>query len=256
MDEFNAKLGALGLFVPHGQCMHVHIGGHSHSGGYGQLTRSFGLFGDQIVEVEVITADGENMTASKEMNPDLFYAVLGGSPGNFAVLTHITLAPHRDVNHPNSRGMKFVCLYNETILKNLLEVMVDMANDEDFPGDFDYCVTMVSYSQQLVDCVPGLDTEMRIKNPEVYSADTRIQPSTILVFAQWANLEGMKQAYDPSFFNKIKAAVQTDSFIPPLFYFSLDDDKHMPMSKLTREWILHIVREFDLPYVKVSPNIL
>ena len=58
LSKFNRKLGKLGYFVPHGQCCHVHVGGHAQTGGYGQLGRSFGLFGDHIVEIHFVDANG------------------------------------------------------------------------------------------------------------------------------------------------------------------------------------------------------
>src|SRR5690606_36648880 len=44
LQELNTKLREKGLFMPTGQCYDVHVGGHAQTGGYGQLSRSFGLF--------------------------------------------------------------------------------------------------------------------------------------------------------------------------------------------------------------------
>lgn len=101
LKDLNMQLGKEDTFVPHGQCTHVHVGGHVHTGGYGLPGRAFGLFGDHIQAIRVITPDGpdggcrgprwiERNTADQGQ-ADLFWAVLGGSPGNFAVLTHIKL---------------------------------------------------------------------------------------------------------------------------------------------------------------------
>ena len=249
LDEFNHRLGAQGLFMPHGQCYHVHLGGHAQTGGYGQLTRGFGLFADHVVELEIITADCQKVIVTKETEPDLFFALLGGSPGNFGVLTHFTIKPLRDIDHPLSRGMKLVCLYDRTTLKSLLDVMVDMANDVDFPQDFDYCVTLQGGDQQLFIVNPDLDQKMKESHPELYD-DHRLkfQPTFLVVFAQWANTQGAGQDYDDSFFQKIIDAFQRDHDIPkiviPLFHCE------KPLSKMTREWIFSIVREFEMPYVK------
>lgn len=249
LDEFNLRLGALGLFMPHGQCYHVHLGGHAQTGGYGQLTRGFGLFADHVTELEIINADCQKITVNKVSEPDLFFALLGGSPGNFGVLTHFTIKPLRDVDHPLSRGMKLVCLYDKITLKNLLDVMVMMARDSDFPQDYDYCVTLQSHDQQIFILNPDLDQQMKEKHPELYN-DGRIafQPTMIIIFVQWANTKGPGQDYDPSFFFAVRDAIQRDHDLPKIVITLFDGEK--PMSKMTREWIFSIVREFEMPYIK------
>jgi FAD/FMN-containing dehydrogenase len=101
LSKLNRELAERDAFVPHGQGAHVHVGGHAHSGGYGLPGRAFGLFGDHITAIRVITADGPDRGASEarwierdtedRQEAQLFWAVLGGSPGNYVVLTHIRL---------------------------------------------------------------------------------------------------------------------------------------------------------------------
>ena len=76
-----------------------------HTGSYGNLYRAFRSFGDHIKEFDLITVDSVKHTLTRESDPDLFFAVLRGSPGKYGVLTHIALQPHRDSDHPNSRGL-------------------------------------------------------------------------------------------------------------------------------------------------------
>ena len=66
------------------------------------MYRAFGLFGDHIRSFEIITANSEKVVVTQDSNPELFFAVLGGCPGNFGVLTHVTIEPHRDSDHPHS----------------------------------------------------------------------------------------------------------------------------------------------------------
>ncbi|KAF9167833.1 hypothetical protein BGX21_000094 [Mortierella sp. AD011] len=249
---FNAKLGKMNRFVPHGQCSHVHLGGHVQTGGYGQLGRSFGLLADHIQRFRIITADGEPRWVSRgvDEDKDLFFAVLGGSPGNFGVLTHVTLKVYKDEDYPKSRGLRAVYRYDRDRLKRLLDVMVEMADDENFPADFDYCVTMLSaYREPFFSLNPDMDLEQHLHHPELYGkSDIRLWPPIIVVYAQWANLDGAGQTYEPTFFNKIKEAADEGVFSS--WGIPVDDDVHTPMSKLTSDWIFQNVREFDLPFVK------
>ncbi|KAF9944319.1 hypothetical protein BGZ70_004793 [Mortierella alpina] len=249
---FHKKLAARHRFVPHGQCSHVHLGGHVQTGGYGQLGRSFGLLADHVQKIRIITADGQprEIRRTVEEDKDLFFAVLGGSPGNFGVVTHVTIRVHRDEDHPHSRGLKILYPYDRDRLKRLLDVMVEMANDKSFPADYDYCLTMLSANSLILPSFsPDLDEIMRVEHPEHFGQNGRFGwPPMIIVYAQWANLEGENQPYDKTFFEKIKRAGGVTQI--PFLGIRVDDDRHQPLSQLTGHWIFRNVREFENPYIK------
>ncbi|UUU20979.1 FAD-binding oxidoreductase [Streptomyces sp. DSM 40750] len=69
------------------------VGGFVLGGGSGWLDRAFGLAVDNLLGVELVTADGQTVRASGEENPDLFWALHGGG-GNFGVATALTLRLH------------------------------------------------------------------------------------------------------------------------------------------------------------------
>jgi hypothetical protein len=69
------------------------IAGLTLGGGIGLLARRFGLASDNLLSVEIVTADGQLRTASATEHPDLFWAVRGGG-GNFGVVTSLTYQLH------------------------------------------------------------------------------------------------------------------------------------------------------------------
>ncbi len=83
--EFDFETQALGLATTGGLVSSTGIAGFTLGGGIGWLVRKHGLAADNLISVDIVTADGKLRKASMEENPDLFWGVRGGG-GNFGVI--------------------------------------------------------------------------------------------------------------------------------------------------------------------------
>jgi FAD/FMN-containing dehydrogenase len=93
LGDIDKETQAFALVVPTGINSTTGIAGLTLGGGFGWLTRPFGMTIDNLLATDVVTANGDLVHASAGENPDLFWAIRGGG-GNFGVVTSFEFSLH------------------------------------------------------------------------------------------------------------------------------------------------------------------
>ncbi|GLA00954.1 hypothetical protein AnigIFM60653_010341 [Aspergillus niger] len=99
VGELYAAAAARGLIVVAGECSTVGVaGGYLQGGGVSTvLSPMYGLAVDHVLEMEVVTAQGEIVTANEYQHDDLFWALRGGGGGTYGVVTKATMRAYPDI---------------------------------------------------------------------------------------------------------------------------------------------------------------
>jgi FAD/FMN-containing dehydrogenase len=124
LGEFDKEAQAFGLATPLGINSTTGVAGLTLGGGFGWLSRKFGLAADNLTSTDVVTAEGELVQASATENSDLFWALRGGG-GNFGVVSSFEFRLHPVgpmvlsglIVHPFTRAMELLAGYRQIASK-------------------------------------------------------------------------------------------------------------------------------------------
>lgn len=160
LGEFDAATQKFGLATTAGIATSTGVAGLALGGGLGLLMRRFGLTCDNLLEAEVVLADGSCVTASESGHPDLFWALRGGG-GNFGVVTKFTFQLHEvgpvvfggRIVFPGSDAESVFRTYRAFIATAPDELTVYATLSYPASGDFQ-CSYIVCYCGALEDAEP------------------------------------------------------------------------------------------------------
>jgi FAD/FMN-containing dehydrogenase len=93
-DAYEAVTTRGGRYVQGGGCRTVGVAGLVQGGGFGSWSKRYGTGAANLLEAEIVTADGKVRVANECLHPDLFWAIKGGGGGTFGVVTRLTLRTH------------------------------------------------------------------------------------------------------------------------------------------------------------------
>ena len=124
LGDLDTRTQSVGLVTPLGTASDTGIAGLTLGGGQGRLMRKYGLSCDNVRAFEIVTANGQLISASAGENPDLYWALRGGG-GNFGVVTNFEYQLH-PFKHPVLAG---VLLYPFDQARTVLPALLDFASN-------------------------------------------------------------------------------------------------------------------------------
>lgn len=132
---YNAATTKGGRFVLGGGCLSVGVAGLISSGGFGEWSKRYGTAAANLLEAEIVTADGAVRVVNACNDPELFWALKGGGGGSFGVITRLTLRTHELPDYFGFAAMHVQATSDEAYLR-LIEHFIDFYSNDLFNPDW------------------------------------------------------------------------------------------------------------------------
>jgi len=243
---------------------------------------------DHIHSITLITAGGDpasGSVAKKRVllrdstgaDADLFFSTIGGSPGNFGVVTEVVFRAHRDCDFPHARGCQKLYSYNKDALRRLLDLFARYTDEAKLPKAFSVAFSLMDTAETKVPS--KIDQQMQRFAHDFYFGDMPLNQrmhckafaspilrghAVLVVSALWADVEHPNRTYEDApeaqaFFKELhetaagpnsKSHLEVlEEHIAKVFGGHIfDEGKHTPMSEQVHMFSVPCVREWNLPH--------
>ena len=218
LGELDREAQAVGLVCPVGVISHTGVAGLTLGGGMGRLQRKHGLTIDNLLAVDLVTADGRIVRASEDENPDLFWG-LRGAGANFGIATgfRFRLHPlewqitHGAVVHPVERATELAARFRELVETGPDELWASYGLG--FAGERPVAMVTVMHSGRVEEAARDLAELRAFGQPLADSIEAKphLVPQTMNDEAQaWGQRFSMKSAFVPALPDELVVALRRE----------------------------------------------
>jgi FAD/FMN-containing dehydrogenase len=199
-----------GRYVQGGGCLTVGVAGFVLGGGFGSFSKRYGTGASNLLEAEVVTADGRILIANDHQHQDLLWALKGGGGGTFGIVTRVTMRTH---DLPSTLGVVMLDVQAKSrgAWRHLVERMISFYAASLFNPDWG---EQVGFNQRRLTVrmlFAGLTTEQAQANwrpfiDYVRSNDTDFEMHEPMIAAFPA-----RQMWDPAFLGTLPGIILKDN---------------------------------------------
>jgi FAD/FMN-containing dehydrogenase len=217
-NEFDTATQAHGLATTGGLISTTGIAGLTLGGGVGWLLGRCGLSCDNTLGYDVVTADGELITASAEEHPDLFWALKGGG-GNFGVVTSISYRLHEVgtviagmLLHPLTRAREVLTFYRDFVSRDLPDELVVYAGALTSPDGVPLIAIIPAWTGADLEVAERVLAPLRAYGPPVADLVTRMPYVAMQQMLDAAAPHGLRSYWKSNYIRDLPDAA-IDTFV-------------------------------------------